>query len=127
MYQQAVVRFCQEAADEESGSYTSNIRPQNIDEAIDKMWWHQHSHQGICGRPPRKEVMQVSTGAYNVRLDGGETRVCIIGANRGEEMSLKKEMGEVLSEQEKEVGKIKSNLAALSAQMMAMMEEFKSC
>ena len=117
MYQQAVVRFCQEAADEESGSYTSNIRSQNIDEAIDKMWWHQHSHQGICGRPPRKEVMQVSTGAYNVRLDGGETRVCIIGANRGEEMSLKKEMVEVLSAQGKEVGKIKSSVAALSAQM----------
>ena len=93
MYQQAVVRFCKEAADEKAGSYTSNIRSQNIDEPIDKMRWHQHSHQGIYGRPPRKEVKQVSPGAYNVRLDGGEASVCIIGANRGEEMSLKKEMG----------------------------------
>jgi hypothetical protein len=62
-------------------------------------------------------VNQVSPGAYNGRLDGGEVIVCVIGANRGEEMSLKKEMGEVLSAQGKEVGKIKSSLAALSVQM----------
>jgi hypothetical protein len=117
MYQQAVVRFCQGAVDEEAGSYASKIRPQNIDEAIDIMRWHQHNHQAINGRPPRKEVKQVSPGAYNGRLDGGKARVCVIGANRGEEISLKKEMREVLSAQGKEVGKIKSNLAALSAQM----------
>jgi len=62
-----------------------------------------------------------------------------VGANKGEEMSLRKEMGEVLSAQRKEmkerlsaqgkeVGEIKSNLAALSAQMAVMMEEVKkSC
>ena len=37
MYQQAVVRICQGAADKEDGSYASNIRPKNIEEAIDKM------------------------------------------------------------------------------------------
>jgi hypothetical protein len=37
MYQQAVVRLCQGAADKEAGSYASNIRPKNIEEAIDKM------------------------------------------------------------------------------------------
>jgi hypothetical protein len=125
MYQQAVVMFCQGAADKEVGSYTSNIRPQNIEEAIDKMRWHQHSHQAIYGSPPRREVKQVSPGAYNCGLDCGETRVCVIGANRGEERSLKKEMGEVLSAQGKEMEEIKSNLAALSAQMAVMMEEFK--
>jgi hypothetical protein len=40
-------------------------------------------------------------------------------------MSLKKEMGEVLSVHGKEMGEIKSNLAALSAQMAVMMEEVK--
>jgi hypothetical protein len=32
MYQQAVVRLCQGAADKEAGSYASNIRPKNIEE-----------------------------------------------------------------------------------------------
>ena len=40
-------------------------------------------------------------------------------------MSLKKEMGEVLLAQGKEMREIKSNLAALSAQMAVMMEEVK--
>jgi hypothetical protein len=43
MYQQAVVRLCQGAADKEAGSYASNIRPKNIEEAIDKMRWFQHN------------------------------------------------------------------------------------
>jgi hypothetical protein len=37
MYQQEVVRFSQEVVDKETGSYASNVRPQNIEEAIDKM------------------------------------------------------------------------------------------
>jgi hypothetical protein len=37
MYQQEVVRFCQGAADKEAGSYASNIRPKNIEEAIDEL------------------------------------------------------------------------------------------
>ena len=89
MYQQAVVRLCQGAADKEAGSYASNIWPNNIEEAIDKMRWHQHNHQAMYGCPPRREVKQVSSGSYN----GGEARVCVMGANTGEEMSLKKEMG----------------------------------
>ena len=36
-----------------------------------------------------KEVKRVSPGSHN----GGEARVCVIGANRVGEMSLKKEMG----------------------------------
>jgi hypothetical protein len=39
----------------------------------------------------------VSPGSYN----GGEARVCVIGANRVEEISLQKEMEEVLSAQGK--------------------------
>jgi hypothetical protein len=49
-------------------------------------------------------VNQVSPGSYN----GGEARVCVIGENTGEEMSLTKEMGEVLSAQEKEMGRSSS-------------------
>jgi hypothetical protein len=52
MYQQEVVRFYQGAADKEAGSYASNIRPKNIEEAIDKMRWHQHNHQAIYGVIP---------------------------------------------------------------------------
>ena len=66
-------------------------------------------------------MKQVSPGSHH----GGEARVCIIGANRVAEMSLEKTMGEVLSKQGKEMSEIKSNLAALSAQMAVMMEEVK--
>ena len=81
------------------------------------MRWHQHYHQAIFGLVPRREVKQVSPGPHH----GGEARVCIIGA----EKSLEKKMGEVLSAQGKEMSEIKSNLAALSTQMAAMMEEVK--
>jgi hypothetical protein len=54
-------------------------------------------------------VKQVSPGSYN----GGEARVCVIGANTGEEMSLKKEMGEVLSSQGKEMGEILSMASSI--------------
>ena len=47
MYQQAVVRLCQGASDKEAGSYASNIRPKNIEEAIDRMRWFQHNSQAI--------------------------------------------------------------------------------
>jgi hypothetical protein len=75
MYQQAVGRFCQGAADKEAGSYASNIRPNNIEEAIDKIRWHQHNHQAIYGRTPRREVKQVSPGSHH----GGKERVCVTG------------------------------------------------
>ena len=48
--------------------------------------------------------------AYNGRIDGGEARVCVIGANRRGEMSRKKEMGEVLYAQGKEIREIKSTM-----------------
>ena len=62
-------------------------------------------------------MKQVSPGPHH----GGEARVCVIGA----ENSLEKKMGEVLSAQGEEMSEIKANLAALSTQMAAMMEEVK--
>jgi hypothetical protein len=59
------------------------------------MRWHQHSHQAIFGRIPRKEGKQLSPGPHHE----GEARVCVIGA----EKSLEKKMGEVLSAQGKEM------------------------
>jgi hypothetical protein len=59
------VTFCQGAGDKEAGSYAFNIRPKNIEEAIDEMRWHQHNHQAIYGRHPRMEVKQVFPGSYN--------------------------------------------------------------
>ena len=70
MYQQSVVRFFQGAADKKAGNYTSNIRPKNIEEVIDKMRWHQHYHQDLYGRPSRREVKQVSPGSHNWRSKG---------------------------------------------------------
>jgi hypothetical protein len=56
---------------------------------------------------------------------GGEARAWAIGTDRVTDKSLEKKMGEVLSAQGKEMSEIKSNLAALSTQMAAMMEEVK--
>ena len=125
VYQQAVVRLCQGASDKEAGSYASNSRPKNVEEAIDKMRWFQHNYQAIfgttLGRNPRKEVKQVSPGPHYRE----EARVCAIGTDRVADKSLEKKMGEVLSAQGKEMSEIKSNIAALSTQMAAMMEEVK--
>ena len=85
------------------------------------MRWYQHNYQAIFRRNPRREVKQVSPGPHY----GGEARICAIGADRVGEISLEKRMGEVLSAQGKEMSEIKSNLAALSTQMAAMMEEVK--
>ena len=85
------------------------------------MRWFQHNYQAIFGRNPRREVKQVSPGPHY----GGEARVCAIGADRVAEKSLEKKMGEVLSAQGKEMSEIKSNIAALSTQMAAIMEEVK--
>ena len=82
------------------------------------MRWHQHNHQAIYGRPPRREVKQVSPGSYN----GGEASH---RSEHGRGDESEERDGEVLSAQGKEMGEIKFNLAALSAQMAAMMEEVK--
>jgi hypothetical protein len=78
MYKQAVVRLCQGAADKEAGSYASNIRPKNIEEAIDRMRWFQHSSQAIygttLGRNPRREVKQVSGKSLNALVARDKTR-----------------------------------------------------
>jgi hypothetical protein len=89
------------------------------------MRWFQHNNQAIfgttLGRNPRREVKQVSPGPQY----GGEARMCAIGTNRVIDKSLEKNMGEVLSAQGKEMSEIKSNIAALSTQMAAIMEEVK--
>jgi hypothetical protein len=66
-------------------------------------------------------VKQVSPGPHY----GGEARVCAIGTDRVADKSLEKKMGEVLSAQGKEMSEIKFNIAALSTQMAAIMEEAK--
>ena len=55
----------------------------------------------------------------------GEARVCAIGTDRVTEKNLEKNLGEVLSAQGKEMSEIRSNIAALSTQMAAIMEEVK--
>ncbi|XP_076082636.1 uncharacterized protein LOC143053741 [Mytilus galloprovincialis] len=60
MYQQAIMRLCQGASDKEGGMLASNVKPKSIEEAVDKIRWHQHNHQAIYGRSARKEVKSVS-------------------------------------------------------------------
>ena len=48
--------------------------------------------------------------------------MCAIGTDRVADKSLEKKMGEVLSAQGKEMSEIKSNIAAFSTQMAAIME-----
>ena len=87
------MRLCQGAADKEAGSYASNSRPKNIEEAIDKMRWFQHNYQAIfgttLGRNPRRDVKQISPGPHY----GGEARVCAKGTDRVTDKSLEKKTG----------------------------------
>ncbi|XP_052098908.1 uncharacterized protein LOC127733629, partial [Mytilus californianus] len=69
MYQQAVMRLCQGASDKEGGMLASNAKPKSIEEAVDKIRWHQHNHQAIYGRAARKEVKSVSP---DTRGKGGD-------------------------------------------------------
>jgi len=69
MYKQAVLRLCQGAADKEAGSYASNVRPQSMEDAVDKIRWYQHNQQAIYGKP-RREVRYVSPEGR------GDMRVC---------------------------------------------------
>ncbi|XP_071122022.1 uncharacterized protein [Mytilus edulis] len=69
MYQQAIMRLCQGASDKEGGMLASNAKPKSIEEAVDKIRWHQHNHQAIYGRSARKEVKSVSP---EIRGRGGD-------------------------------------------------------
>ena len=66
-------------------------------------------------------MKQVSPGPHY----GEEARVCKIGTDRVTDKSLENKFEEVLSAQGKEMSDIKSNIAALSTQMAAIMEEVK--
>ena len=121
MYQQEAVGFCQGQQIRKLEAMYPISGLKALKRPLTKCGVISITIRLFMGRPPRREVKQVSPGSYN----GGEARVCVIGANTGEERSLNKEMGEVLSAQGKEMEDIKSNLAALSAQMAVMMEEVK--
>lgn len=82
MYQQ-VLRLCQGAADKEAGSYTSNVKPQTMEDAIDMIRWYQHNHQAIYGRGYCKDVRLV--GAENTMNERGSSpgRVNVSPSTRG--------------------------------------------
>lgn len=61
MYTQAVMRFCQGSVDKEAGQHAANLRPQSIEEAMDKIRWFQHTNQAIYGRSSRREIKYVSS------------------------------------------------------------------
>lgn len=73
MYQQAILRVCQGAADKEAGSYASNVRPQTMGDAVNKIRWYLHNHQAIYWRGHCK----------NVRLVGAESTMDEMGSSPG--------------------------------------------
>ncbi|VDI79335.1 Hypothetical predicted protein [Mytilus galloprovincialis] len=64
MYEQAVMRLCQGIENKQLGVQISNLQPQSIEEAIDKIRLFQHNTQAIYGKPNRREVRQVTDGQY---------------------------------------------------------------
>lgn len=48
MYQQPILRLCQ--VNKEAGSYATNVRPQTMEDAVDKIRWYQYNHQAIYGK-----------------------------------------------------------------------------
>ena len=76
MYQQAVLRLCQGAADKEAGSAASNIRPKSIEEAVDTIRWHIHNKRAIYGKHYRGEIRQVKSGpSFSGSCSDGEGAV----------------------------------------------------
>ncbi|VDI08859.1 Hypothetical predicted protein [Mytilus galloprovincialis] len=65
MYEQAVMRLCQGIENKELGVQVSNLQPQSIEEAVDKIRLFQHNTQAIYGRSTRREVRQVMGGRYD--------------------------------------------------------------
>ncbi|VDI13841.1 Hypothetical predicted protein, partial [Mytilus galloprovincialis] len=64
MYEQAVMRLCQGIENKQLGVQISNLQPQSIEEAIDKIRLFHHNTQAIYGKPNRREVRQVTDGQY---------------------------------------------------------------
>ncbi|XP_052103504.1 uncharacterized protein LOC127736988 [Mytilus californianus] len=64
MYEQAITRLCQGIENKQLGVQVSNLQPQSIEEAIDKIRLFQHNTQAIYGKPNRREVRQVTDGQY---------------------------------------------------------------
>ncbi|CAC5377052.1 unnamed protein product [Mytilus coruscus] len=58
------MRLCQGIENKELGVQVSNLQPQSIEEAVDKIRLFQHNTQAIYGKPNRREVRQVMGGRY---------------------------------------------------------------
>lgn len=83
MYQQAILRLCQGAADKEAGSYASNVRPQTMEDAVDKIRWYQHNHQAIYGRGNRKDVRLFGAESTMNERDSSPGRVNVSPSGQG--------------------------------------------
>ena len=59
VYQQAILRFCQECSDKDAGHYALTSRPISMEEALNKVRCYQQSDRVMYGR--KKEVRNVIT------------------------------------------------------------------
>ena len=58
-YQQAILKLCQGVLNKEAGIYASNMKPRSVEQAIDTIKWHIHSHNTIYGKQNRRDVRLV--------------------------------------------------------------------
>ncbi len=59
MSNQCILRFCHGALNKEAGENVANLRPVNLEDALDRMKWAIHTHNMMYGK--KKELRQVST------------------------------------------------------------------
>ena len=58
IYKQAIVRFCQGCLDKEAGHYALTARPNDMEDALNKVRWFQHTNRVMYGKS-RKEIKEV--------------------------------------------------------------------
>ena len=123
MYQQAILKLCQGAADKEAGSYASNVRPANMEDAMDKMRWYHYNHQAIYGRQSRRDIrlVQADMGPGLIPELGDSPRVFAAknesgqgGAWQSEIKSLENRLDAHIATNDKKFDEIKRLLSKLA-------------
>ncbi|VDH89508.1 Hypothetical predicted protein [Mytilus galloprovincialis] len=123
MYEQAVMRLCQGIENKQLGVQISNLQPQSIEEAIDKIRLFQHNTQAIYGKPNRREVRQVTYGQYG---DHHEAFREYQGPHVRDTMALERARASTWKvELEKSDKKFENKLGQVHEKLDDMMDQFK--
>ncbi|XP_076101128.1 uncharacterized protein LOC143070916 [Mytilus galloprovincialis] len=123
MYEQAVMRLCQGIENKQLGVQISNLEPQSIEEAIDKIRLFHHNTQAIYGKPNRREVRQVTDGQYG---DHHEAFREYQGPHVRDTMALERAPASTWKvELEKSNKKFENKLGQVHEKLDNMMDQFK--